>query len=49
MERTLLTLTPANVITITLCGLLGYALIVLAAKLYSKMTGGSMNAGGSNG
>jgi hypothetical protein len=47
MDRTLLTLTPANVITITLCGLLGYGLIVLAAKLYAKMTGATMTGAAS--
>ena len=39
MDRTLLTLTPANVITISLCALLGYGLLVGAVMLYSKMTG----------
>ncbi len=37
MERTLISLTPANVITITICGLLGYALLVGAKKVYDLL------------
>jgi hypothetical protein len=44
MERTLLTLTPANVITVTLCGLLGYGLLVGIAKAYQSLTGRSMGS-----
>jgi hypothetical protein len=44
MERTLLTLTPANVITVTLCGLLGYGLLVGVAKAYQSLTGRSMGS-----
>lgn len=47
MDRTLLTLTPANVITVSLCGLLGFGLLVLASKLYAKLTG--QQIGGSAG
>jgi hypothetical protein len=39
MERTLITLTPANVITVSLCALLGYGLLVGANMLYKNMTG----------
>ena len=39
MERTLLTLTPANVITVTLCGLLGYGVLVGMNKAYQALTG----------
>lgn len=42
MERTLLTLTPANVISISLCGLLGYWLLVGASKAYTAMTGSTI-------
>ena len=42
MDRTLLTLTPANVITVTLCGLLGYWLLVGASKAYTAMTGSAI-------
>ena len=45
MERTLITLTPANVITVSLCGLLGYGLLVGASMLYKKMTGGMASGG----
>jgi hypothetical protein len=38
-ERTYIGLNAVNVITITLCGLLGYGLLVGASMLYSKMSG----------
>lgn len=44
MERTLLTLTPANVITVTLCGLLGYGLLVGVSKAYQALTGQKMGS-----
>ena len=39
MDRTIITLTPANVITVSLCGLFGYMLLVGANMAYGKMTG----------
>lgn len=41
MDRTLLTMTPANVVSILIMGSLGYALIVLAGKAYASVKGGS--------
>lgn len=38
MERTFLTVTPANVITVTICGLLGFAILMGANMLYKKIT-----------
>ena len=38
-ERTFIQLNAINVITITICGLLGYGLLVGASMLYSKMSG----------
>lgn len=40
-ERTYIQLNANNVITITLCGLLGYGLLVGSTMLFSKMTGKS--------
>lgn len=34
MERTLLTLTPANVVTVTICGLLGYGILIGVHRLF---------------
>jgi hypothetical protein len=36
MDRTLITLTPANVITVTICGLLGYGILVGLNKLFGS-------------
>lgn len=44
MERAIITITPANVVTITICALLGYGLLVLANKAYQSLTGKQMAA-----
>ena len=45
MDRTLLTLTPANVFSIALCGLLGYWLLVGAGKANQAVTGNVIGGG----
>lgn len=39
MERAYIPLNAPNIITITLCGILGYGLLVGASVLYKKLTG----------
>jgi hypothetical protein len=38
-EPTYISLNAANIITITLCGLLGFGLLAGSTLLYNKMTG----------
>jgi hypothetical protein len=45
VERTIVTITPANVISIGLCGLLFYWIMVGAGKAYMSMTGKAVGAG----
>jgi hypothetical protein len=38
MDRSFITITPANIVTIMICGLLGYGMLVGASMLYKKIT-----------
>lgn len=38
-DRAIITITPANIITISICGLLGYGLLVAANMAYGKLSG----------
>lgn len=42
----IISITPANIITISICALLGYGLLVGANMAYQKLTGGSGMSGG---
>lgn len=44
-STTLITITPANIITIALLGLIGYGLLVGAAMAYNKLTGQTIGGG----
>jgi hypothetical protein len=39
LEKTLVTITPANIITVSLLGLIGFGILAGAAMLYAKLTG----------
>jgi hypothetical protein len=41
----LLTITPANIITVCILGLLGYGILVGASKAYTALTGNSVGGG----
>jgi hypothetical protein len=43
-STTLITITPANIITIALLGLLGYGILVGASMAYSRLTGSTIGA-----
>lgn len=40
----LITITPANIVTVCLLGLIGYGILVGASKAYSALTGNTMGS-----
>lgn len=38
----LITITPANIVTVLLLGLIGYGILVGASMAYTKLTGNTM-------